>query len=103
MRGCGCRSCMSVDFGSSSCAPTLPPGRSPTLVAQTARTTQKRLAAEVLLHQRLVKLAPATGFDIDADALELLSRPGRFRALTPKLRSKLLSGCVQAFCWAEAA
>ena len=36
--------------------------------------TQERLAAEVLLHQRLVKLAPVTGFDIDADALELLRR-----------------------------
>jgi hypothetical protein len=46
--------------------------------------TEERLAAEVLLHQRLVKLAPVTGFAIDADALELLNRPGRFHALTPK-------------------
>ncbi len=36
--------------------------------------TEERLAAEVLLHQRLVKLAPVTGFDVDGDALELLSR-----------------------------
>lgn len=33
---------------------------------------EERLAAEVLLHQRFVKLAPVTGFDIDGPALELL-------------------------------
>jgi 2-polyprenyl-3-methyl-5-hydroxy-6-metoxy-1,4-benzoquinol methylase len=35
---------------------------------------EERLAAETLLHQRFVKLAPMTGFDIDADALELLRK-----------------------------
>lgn len=34
--------------------------------------TEERLAAEVLLHQRLVRVAPVTGFDVDADALQLL-------------------------------
>jgi SAM-dependent methyltransferase len=36
--------------------------------------TQERLAAEVLLHQQLVRVAPVTGFDVDADALGLLRR-----------------------------
>jgi SAM-dependent methyltransferase len=36
--------------------------------------TEERLAGEVLLHQRLVRAAPVTGFDVDADALELLKR-----------------------------
>lgn len=36
--------------------------------------TQERLVADVLLHQRFVRLAPVTGFDVDADALELLRR-----------------------------
>jgi SAM-dependent methyltransferase len=36
--------------------------------------TEERLAADVLLHQQLVEVAPVTGFDVDADALELLIR-----------------------------
>jgi 2-polyprenyl-3-methyl-5-hydroxy-6-metoxy-1,4-benzoquinol methylase len=36
--------------------------------------TAERLAGDALLHQRLVRVAPVTGFDIDADALELLGR-----------------------------
>ena len=47
--------------------------------------TEERLAAEVLLHQRLVKLAPVTGFAIDADALELLTAPGDFTPSPQKL------------------
>jgi SAM-dependent methyltransferase len=34
--------------------------------------TEERLAAEVLIHQRLVKVARVTGFDVDADALNQL-------------------------------
>jgi len=34
--------------------------------------TEERLAAGVLLHQQLVRLAPVTGFDVDADALGAL-------------------------------
>jgi SAM-dependent methyltransferase len=36
--------------------------------------TAERLAAQALLHQQLVKVAPVTGFDIEAGALEALSR-----------------------------
>jgi trans-aconitate methyltransferase len=36
--------------------------------------TAERLAGSALLHQQLVRLASVTGFDIDADALEMLSR-----------------------------
>jgi SAM-dependent methyltransferase len=36
--------------------------------------TEERLADETLLHQRLVRVAPVTGFDVDAEALELLKR-----------------------------
>ena len=35
---------------------------------------EERLAAQALLHQRFVKVAPVTGFDIDAGALDLLRR-----------------------------
>ncbi len=34
--------------------------------------TEERLAAGVLLHQRLVEVAPVTGFDIDEGGLQLL-------------------------------
>jgi trans-aconitate methyltransferase len=36
--------------------------------------TAERLAADALLHQQLVRIANVTGFDIEADALELLSQ-----------------------------
>lgn len=36
--------------------------------------TYERLAAEVLLHQQLVRVAPVTGFDVDADALAMLQK-----------------------------
>jgi 2-polyprenyl-3-methyl-5-hydroxy-6-metoxy-1,4-benzoquinol methylase len=34
--------------------------------------TEERLMAGALLHQQLLSLAPVTGFDVDADALEVL-------------------------------
>ena len=34
--------------------------------------TQERLAVGALLHPQLVRVAPVTGFDVDADGLELL-------------------------------
>ncbi len=74
MRGCGCRSCVTVDFGSSGCAPRPPRGEVAHIGCTDSPYTEERLAAEVLLHQRLVKLAPVTSFDVDGDALELLSR-----------------------------
>jgi SAM-dependent methyltransferase len=36
--------------------------------------TEERLTAGVLIHQQLLRVAPVTGFDVDADALGLLRR-----------------------------
>ena len=67
---CGWRSSPTARPGSSSCAIRLT-DRWPTSAAPTART---RVAAGSLLHERLVKVADVTGFDVDAESLALLEQ-----------------------------
>lgn len=51
---------------------TTAPGRVAHVGCTDSPYTEERLIANVLLHQMLVKVAPVTGFDVDAEGLELL-------------------------------